>query len=39
MVLPVGSTKMRLSPVLLNPLPMLPSAMKTMVPLKLGKLV
>jgi hypothetical protein len=39
MILPVGSRRVSRSPVLLKPLPMLPSAIKTMLPLKLGKLV
>jgi len=39
MIFPVGSSRMIRSPVLLKPLPMLPSVMKIMVPLKLGKLV
>jgi len=38
MVFPVGAARLRRSPVLLNPLPMLPSAMKTMLLLKSGKL-
>jgi len=38
-IFPVGSVIMRRSPVLLNPLSMLPSAIKTMFPLKFGKLL
>jgi hypothetical protein len=38
-IFPAGSTRVSRSPVLLKPLPMLPSAIKTMLPLKLGKLV
>jgi len=38
-IFPVGSSRMMRSPVLLKPLPILPSAKKTILPLKLGKLV
>ncbi len=38
MVFPVGSRRVSRSPVLLKQLPMLPSAIKTILPLKLGKL-
>ncbi len=38
MIFPVGSRRVSRSPVLLKPLPRLPSAMKTMVPLKFEKL-
>ena len=39
MTLPVGSERMTQSPLLLNPLPMLPSTMNTTMPLKFGKSV